>query len=115
MQATAEKSGTQAGDPARAAEAMSALTETQSPPVHLVLGAFGLDAVTKNSRPHWKKSRPGGKPASTRTFRHPDANRAGSAFIKPALHRARATLRSVNYSADAIHLAANLVCGSSTQ
>jgi len=47
MKATAEKSGTQAGDPARAAAAMIALTTTPKPPRHYVLGAFGLEAVTK--------------------------------------------------------------------
>ena len=46
MKATAQNSGTQAGDPARAAEAMIKVTETASPPRHLVLGAFAVDAVT---------------------------------------------------------------------
>ena len=46
MKATAQNSGTQAGDPARAAEAMIKVTESASPPRHLVLGAFGVDAVT---------------------------------------------------------------------
>ena len=39
-------SGSQAGDPVRAGEAMIAITEAASPPRHLVLGAFGYDAVT---------------------------------------------------------------------
>ena len=50
MRGTAEASGTQAGDPVRAAEAMIRVTETESPPRHLVLGAMGLDAVTKKLR-----------------------------------------------------------------
>jgi NAD(P)-dependent dehydrogenase (short-subunit alcohol dehydrogenase family) len=47
MKSTAEKTGTQPGDPARAAEAMIALTQAEHPPRRIVLGAFGLDAVTK--------------------------------------------------------------------
>jgi len=47
MQFTAEKTGTQAGDPVRAAEAMIALTEAATPPHRIVLGAFGLEAVPK--------------------------------------------------------------------
>jgi NAD(P)-dependent dehydrogenase (short-subunit alcohol dehydrogenase family) len=47
LKATAGYSGTQAGDPARAAAAMIALTEIPNPPRHLVLGAFGIEAVTK--------------------------------------------------------------------
>ncbi|MBJ6121911.1 oxidoreductase [Sphingomonas mollis] len=39
-------SGTQPGDPARAARAMIALAEQAEPPRHMVLGAFGMDAVT---------------------------------------------------------------------
>lgn len=46
MKATAEYSGTQAGDPARAASAMIAITENPNPPRHLVMGAWGYDAVT---------------------------------------------------------------------
>ncbi len=46
LKSTAEISGKQAGDPARAAEAMIHITEIDSPPRHLVLGAWGLDAVT---------------------------------------------------------------------
>ena len=42
-----ELSGKQAGDPVRAGEAMIAITEQAQPPRHLVLGAFGYDAVTK--------------------------------------------------------------------
>ncbi|AWN50778.1 oxidoreductase [Methylobacterium sp. 17Sr1-1] len=50
MKATAGNSGTQAGDPVRAAEAMIRLTESASPPRHLVLGAFGFEAVTERMR-----------------------------------------------------------------
>ncbi|WNK38959.1 oxidoreductase [Pantoea agglomerans] len=46
MKATAEYSGTQKGDPARAATAMIAITEHDDPPRHLVMGAWGHDAVT---------------------------------------------------------------------
>lgn len=47
LDGTREVSGTQAGDPVRAGEAMIALTEDAKPPRHLVLGAWGYDAVTK--------------------------------------------------------------------
>ncbi|MGU3391758.1 oxidoreductase [Sphingomonas sp. M1A8_2b] len=47
LDSTREVSGTQAGDPVRAGEAMTALTEGANPPRHLVLGAWGYDAVTK--------------------------------------------------------------------
>jgi NAD(P)-dependent dehydrogenase (short-subunit alcohol dehydrogenase family) len=46
LKATSEKSGTQAGDPVRASEAMIRVTEMADPPRHLVLGAWGYDAVT---------------------------------------------------------------------
>lgn len=46
LKATSEKSGTQAGDPVRAGEAMIRVTEMDKPPRHLVLGAWGYDAVT---------------------------------------------------------------------
>lgn len=46
MKATAEYSGTQKGDPARAAQAMIAITEHDNPPRHLVMGAWGYEAVT---------------------------------------------------------------------
>ncbi len=46
LKATAEVSGRQAGDPVRAAAAMIRVVEAADPPRHLVLGAFGLDAVT---------------------------------------------------------------------
>jgi len=46
MKATAEYSGTQKGDPARAAQAMIAITEHDNPPRHLVMGAWGYEAIT---------------------------------------------------------------------
>ncbi|MGH1571605.1 oxidoreductase [Methylobacterium sp. P31] len=46
LKATSDKSGTQAGDPVRAGEAMIRVTEMETPPRHLVLGAWGYDAVT---------------------------------------------------------------------
>jgi NAD(P)-dependent dehydrogenase (short-subunit alcohol dehydrogenase family) len=45
MDDTRGVSGTQAGDPVRAADAMIALSEQPDPPRHLVLGRFGHDAV----------------------------------------------------------------------
>jgi NAD(P)-dependent dehydrogenase (short-subunit alcohol dehydrogenase family) len=50
MQRTAEGSGKQAGDPKRAALAMIRVTEVEKPPRHLVLGAFGVDAVASRLR-----------------------------------------------------------------
>jgi NAD(P)-dependent dehydrogenase (short-subunit alcohol dehydrogenase family) len=46
MASTAAISGTQAGDPVRAGEAMIRITEEENPPRHLVLGGFGVNAVT---------------------------------------------------------------------
>ena len=46
LKGTADVSGKQPGDPVRAAEAMIGITEVGNPPRHLVLGAFGIDAVT---------------------------------------------------------------------
>ena len=46
LKGTADVSGKQPGDPVRAAEAMIGITEVENPPRHLVLGAFGIDAVT---------------------------------------------------------------------
>jgi hypothetical protein len=43
---TAQNSGSQPGDPVRAAEAMIQVTEQADAPRHLVLGAFGVAAVT---------------------------------------------------------------------
>jgi len=45
MQGTADGNGSQAGDPVRAAQAMIDVTENDNPPRHLVLGAWGIDAV----------------------------------------------------------------------
>ena len=45
LKQTAEKSGTQAGDPVRAAAAIIELAEMLEPPRHLVLGAWGHDNV----------------------------------------------------------------------
>ena len=47
MAAMAGYSGEQPGNPAKAAEAMIAVYESPTPPRHIVLGAFGIDAVTK--------------------------------------------------------------------
>ena len=48
LQMTVGYSGQQPGDPARAALAMIRITESEEKaPRHLVLGAFGVDAVTK--------------------------------------------------------------------
>jgi NAD(P)-dependent dehydrogenase (short-subunit alcohol dehydrogenase family) len=44
---TREASGTQAGDPGRAGDAMIAITQTPNPPRHLVLGAWGFDVVVQ--------------------------------------------------------------------
>ena len=46
---TAEKSGTQAGDPVKAGEAMIEITQTAQPPRHFVLGAWGVEEVAKRS------------------------------------------------------------------
>ena len=45
LRATVLGSGNQPGDPVRAAEAMIRITETASPPRHLVLGELGVDVV----------------------------------------------------------------------
>jgi NAD(P)-dependent dehydrogenase (short-subunit alcohol dehydrogenase family) len=50
MKQTAGYSVRQPGDPVRAAEAMIGITQTDKAPRHLVLGAFGYDAVTKKLR-----------------------------------------------------------------
>ena len=50
MQTTSGYSGKQPGDPARAAAAMISVTERDDPPRHLVLGAFGIEAVTGKLR-----------------------------------------------------------------
>ncbi len=57
---TAGYSGTQAGDPARAAEAVIAALQSPTPPRHLVLGHAGFDVVENQLRSmlqeadHWK-------------------------------------------------------------
>jgi NAD(P)-dependent dehydrogenase (short-subunit alcohol dehydrogenase family) len=50
MARTAQGSGHQPGDPVRAAQAMIRITEAEKPPRHLVLGAFGVDAVANRLR-----------------------------------------------------------------
>lgn len=50
LKGTAGYSGQQPGDPARAAAAMIQVTERDDPPRHLVLGAFGVEAVTAKLR-----------------------------------------------------------------
>jgi NAD(P)-dependent dehydrogenase (short-subunit alcohol dehydrogenase family) len=50
IQTTSGYSGQQPGDPARAASVMIAVTEQADPPRHLVLGAFGIEAVTGKLR-----------------------------------------------------------------
>jgi NAD(P)-dependent dehydrogenase (short-subunit alcohol dehydrogenase family) len=50
MASTAAISGTQAGDPVRAAEAMIRVTQEENPPRHLVLGGFGVNAVAAKLR-----------------------------------------------------------------
>ncbi|MFP3541853.1 oxidoreductase [Rhizobium sp. SIMBA_035] len=47
MKQTAGYSGQQPGDPVRAAEAMIKITQVEKAPRHLVLGAFGYEAVTR--------------------------------------------------------------------
>ena len=50
MAVTKGYSGEQPGDPVRAGEAMIALTQKPNPPRHLVLGAFGYNAVVDSLR-----------------------------------------------------------------
>ena len=45
LKETAQKSGTQAGDPIKAGEMMIEITQIAKPPRQLVLGAWGVDAV----------------------------------------------------------------------
>lgn len=47
MAAASLRSGSQAGDPRRAAEIMIRITEIEAPPRHLVLGASGYEMVTR--------------------------------------------------------------------
>ena len=46
LKGIADASGKQPGDPVRAAEAVIGITIVENPPRHLVLGAFGINAVT---------------------------------------------------------------------
>lgn len=46
MEGTKAYSGTQAGDPVRAGEAIIAAVRQETAPCHLVLGQFGYNAVT---------------------------------------------------------------------
>jgi len=55
MAATKGYSGTQAGDPVRAGEAMIAITGSADAPRHLVLGAFGFNAVTERLQQRLKE------------------------------------------------------------
>jgi len=50
MQNTAQSSGTQQGDPVRAAQTMLKITEVNDPPRNLILGAAALDGGTKRLR-----------------------------------------------------------------
>ena len=50
METTSGYSGSQPGDPVRAAEAIVALVERAEAPRHFVLGKFGIDAVTAKLR-----------------------------------------------------------------
>ncbi len=50
LASTSGYSGTQAGDPVRAGEAMIALTQMDAPPRQMVLGKWGFDAVTAKLR-----------------------------------------------------------------
>ena len=47
LKGTVDGSGSQPGDPLRAAEAMVHITEIENPPRHLVLGAFGVQTVVR--------------------------------------------------------------------
>ena len=50
MKSTSENSGTQAGDPVRAGEAMISLTQQSDPPSRIVLGKWGHDIVLKTMK-----------------------------------------------------------------
>lgn len=52
---TREASGTQAGDPIRAGEAMIALSQMSEPPRHVPLGAWAYDAVLADRRERLKQ------------------------------------------------------------
>lgn len=55
LEATKQGSGSQAGDPVRAGEAMIAVTQMQTPPRHLPLGAWGYDAVLADRQARLKQ------------------------------------------------------------
>jgi len=55
LEGTRQVSGKQAGDPVRASEAMIALTREAHPPRHLVLGAWGYDAVASRLKARLKE------------------------------------------------------------
>lgn len=55
MRGTAENSGKQVGDPVRAAQAMIAITESRTPPRHLVMGAWGYETVTEKIKSRLKQ------------------------------------------------------------
>lgn len=48
LEDVSKSSGTQQGDPRRAADAMLAVVNSENPPLHLILGAQGLEVVRKN-------------------------------------------------------------------
>src|SRR5262249_51416405 len=50
LAATKAQSGRQPGDPPRAAQAIIEIAGSKTAPRHLVLGAFGVDQVTKKLR-----------------------------------------------------------------
>lgn len=50
LKATADISGNQPGDPVRAAQAMIDVTESKTPPRHLVLGKIAVDGITAKLR-----------------------------------------------------------------
>ncbi|MGH8415864.1 MAG: oxidoreductase [Pseudomonas sp.] len=50
LESTKKSSGSQAGDPVRAGEAMIAITQMTEPPRHLPLGKWGHDAVMADRR-----------------------------------------------------------------
>lgn len=55
LESTKQSSGTQSGDPARAAAAMIALTQMPEPPRHLVLGSWGYEAVVADRQARLKQ------------------------------------------------------------
>ncbi|WPP00932.1 oxidoreductase [Pseudomonas sp. HR96] len=55
LDSTKQSSGTQAGDPVRAGEAMIALTEKPDAPRHLVLGSWGYETVLADRQARLKQ------------------------------------------------------------